>query len=607
MNALHIPIPVPTPLFPALLCVLSCAFSILGLLTIWIVRTRQKVMLRAGGVLAILWLAARLWAHDVLLIFLLQVVFTSVMLGLASCFWRKGWRAAGGGTPDRGSGSQSGLQFSLRTLLLSAVPVACATAILVDFPNLAWTYWREFAVLGFGLSISTIGTVWILSSRQRLRVLFLEMICAAGIITALFFHGSLVWDNPVILCVAVWASMVGWLMIARTFRCSGKGDGDELPWWRLSNTRAANRRRLQFLARGSLLLMSIMLLIPPSLVCLLPLFYKSTTHSESDFNGYDEVLLAAEGVFSHGLPGSLEWTPTEARDFLGANDAHLHAARSALARECWISPRYLFGLAGGLEIFDRVEPIGALTIAFSLQGELAEAEGRTDEAVRCYTDLLDLGGATRDGGVTIHRSLGKGSEGFAVEGFHRLVPRLQLDQCQELIQLLQLHVAGMEPHADVVARETVLWYYPFYWRGRLVQAASAISGQRTKDPVALQNDIFHQTKFQLLICELASQCYYLEQGKYPDTLEDLIPDYLSAVARDPFSGAPFVRDRTESAYALYSVGPDGRDDGGRSISVLVPWPNGEGFDSRTTSDDITLRRSYPEMIVASVTPKKVAE
>jgi hypothetical protein len=59
---------------------------------------------------------------------------------------------------------------------------------------------------------------------------------------------------------------------------------------------------------------------------------------------------------------------------------------------------------------------------------------------------------------------------------------------------------------------------------------------------------------------LACRAYEETTGHLPETLEALVPDYLSAVPRDPFDGQPF-RYSTERRI-IYSVGEDLTDDGG---------------------------------------------
>lgn len=73
---------------------------------------------------------------------------------------------------------------------------------------------------------------------------------------------------------------------------------------------------------------------------------------------------------------------------------------------------------------------------------------------------------------------------------------------------------------------------------------------------------------QLLMLQLALRAFRLETGAYPDDLKSLTPRYLNAIPADPFGGGEsWHYGRKTATYALWSIGPDGKDDGGAPI----PW------------------------------------
>jgi hypothetical protein len=43
----------------------------------------------------------------------------------------------------------------------------------------------------------------------------------------------------------------------------------------------------------------------------------------------------------------------------------------------------------------------------------------------------------------------------------------------------------------------------------------------------------------------------------------LVPEYLAAASEDPFDGKPLRYKRLDRGYAVYSVGDDCKDDGGK--------------------------------------------
>ena len=71
---------------------------------------------------------------------------------------------------------------------------------------------------------------------------------------------------------------------------------------------------------------------------------------------------------------------------------------------------------------------------------------------------------------------------------------------------------------------------------------------------------------RLLIIGLALKIYKAEHGKYPATLAELVPGVIASLPDDPFALSGAFKYRLEKdKYVLYSVGPDGKDDGGTPI------------------------------------------
>lgn len=59
---------------------------------------------------------------------------------------------------------------------------------------------------------------------------------------------------------------------------------------------------------------------------------------------------------------------------------------------------------------------------------------------------------------------------------------------------------------------------------------------------------------------LALRAFHLDTGSWPQTLQPLVPDYLPAVPRDPYDGAPFRYHAPKRI--VYAIGPDFADNGG---------------------------------------------
>jgi hypothetical protein len=73
-----------------------------------------------------------------------------------------------------------------------------------------------------------------------------------------------------------------------------------------------------------------------------------------------------------------------------------------------------------------------------------------------------------------------------------------------------------------------------------------------------------QVRTEQMIGACALERYRLAKGEYPEKMESLVPQYLEKPPQDPFSGGPLkYRREAPLSYALYSVGLNYRDDGGK--------------------------------------------
>src|SRR5262249_13248745 len=60
----------------------------------------------------------------------------------------------------------------------------------------------------------------------------------------------------------------------------------------------------------------------------------------------------------------------------------------------------------------------------------------------------------------------------------------------------------------------------------------------------------------------AVERYGLQHGRCPETLDALVPELLRAVPTDPYDGKPLRYRHDAEGVVVYTVGPDGKDDGG---------------------------------------------
>ena len=87
-----------------------------------------------------------------------------------------------------------------------------------------------------------------------------------------------------------------------------------------------------------------------------------------------------------------------------------------------------------------------------------------------------------------------------------------------------------------------------------------------------------RTMFELLACELAIYGYVYKNGSLPQSLDDLVPDFLPRVPVDGFAadGASLVYVVAGDSFVLYSVGADQVDNRGRPTELPGYTPDAKG-------------------------------
>jgi hypothetical protein len=88
---------------------------------------------------------------------------------------------------------------------------------------------------------------------------------------------------------------------------------------------------------------------------------------------------------------------------------------------------------------------------------------------------------------------------------------------------------------------------------------------------------------ELMKLALALAAYHADHGSYPEKLPDQMPKYTTDLPKDIFqNGAELHYTRQGDGYLLYSVGPNGKDDGGRGR---------EDHQNKGGWDDLAVRMS----------------
>ena len=226
------------------------------------------------------------------------------------------------------------------------------------------------------------------------------------------------------------------------------------------------------------------------------------------------------------------------------------------------------------------------------------ADGRPDEALDSVQDGLRMARNLTINGVMVHQLVSIAICAITTSSLDRVLSSSQpsADRLIAFARWNEENRAEMQPLSATVALESVqhqrwmrevvapaedgytaevmAWANrPAYSRGPLHDAPwegheLTMAGAGTWMRMA-EKRLLNDTSVAGMSVRCALEAYRQREGRYPTTLEALAPDYLAEVPADPCSGKAFryVLKRLDGTggYVLYSVGPDGHDDGGTLV------------------------------------------
>ena len=100
-----------------------------------------------------------------------------------------------------------------------------------------------------------------------------------------------------------------------------------------------------------------------------------------------------------------------------------------------------------------------------------------------------------------------------------------------------------------------------------------------------------QAHAEMLVTAIALKRYKLKHGRYPDRLEELLPQFLARDPIDYMDGGKLRYRRADNDFTLWSVGSDGKDDGGdpgtldNEGNIRPMWRAPDAVWARPASDE----------------------
>jgi len=301
--------------------------------------------------------------------------------------------------------------------------------------------------------------------------------------------------------------------------------------------------------------------------------------------------------------------------WLRRNAAGFSLMQAALKMECQ------FPQMRGNSIFPPYAPLRELARSKTIERKAREMRGDWNGAVQSQIDTIQMGNDIAHGGVLISALVG-----IAVEAIGRGVnwdgtEHLNAQQTRAAIARLQAIYDARFTYAESVREEK--WYMVSWlldamhkgsWRQQFINPnylllpariqLFASSKRRVMDNLIQMFDaqianaqqpytspqkplpegdavtqilapVYDKTRTSfargdagnaLWLTTLALRAYKLEHDAYPTKLSALVPNYLKQVPADPFGGGEALHYRLEKDnYVLWSIGPDGVDNGGTPV------------------------------------------
>jgi len=254
-------------------------------------------------------------------------------------------------------------------------------------------------------------------------------------------------------------------------------------------------------------------------------------------NGYDDLLKASQMLAASGdssdatnLNQLREWVPKSA----GA----LALARAGLSNQCRVPVQYTESYTSNH--LDDLAGLKRLARAFAAEGRLAEAENRTDDAIKAYLDTIHLGNESARGGVLIDALVGIAIESIGTSHLTNLVGHLDAKSCLETATTLEILDEQRQTWSEVMQQEND-WSHGAFpgWKNELARLMERQTLEKAFQKAGQKFDVRVQSMRQLMI-SLAARAYELDKGHPPASAADLVPEYLKVVPQDPVTGTNMV-------------------------------------------------------------------
>lgn len=488
--------------------------------------------------------------------------------------------------------------FSLLTCLLVTAFFAIATAVAVRLPSLGFDAWLNVVLIGVVSGVATLLGVWVIAHRRsrwwfRLAA---ALVCCLGMSLGLersdSFLESLVdsfsswpsieedrfawfgasagsyemffsWASIVVGVMSVQVAAV-WLMTGSA-KSTSTQDGRSLH---------GNRK---LIARCGLLVIASVLVVPPAFVyfqLMTPLPIPLTVQKNS--NGWVDIVAAGRMAENSSANSTISFYDTSSPKQLATAVEAMKPVYERLDRGLQQAVNCPLKYSEDDINVDIATCQRTLARALASRGRLAEVEDRFRDAANSYLQTIRFGFAARRGGLMIHSLVGTACSGVGRAHLYDCRGNLPYSDCLAFASALEQIENEAEPAQVFVYRDRVWEQRAAGWHGHLFQILEEISVPESERIHSGFLDACNRelAEMRLLRIELAIQAWRNTLGRLPNSLDEMVPEYITEIPIDPMSatGAVLQYRQVGGGYLLYSVGYNGIDDGGDAPAAeLSPY------------------------------------
>ena len=551
---------VPGQIFFAVVTVLTA--TAWGLLSLWAATSKQHLGVRLLAVALPLGLFLNVPAYEPAIFFAIQTLV--VVGGILIARHRRH--------------EDTGFRFSLQSLLVATLVASFLLACAARSSVTSWWTWCSLVTGSVALGIATLMAAWETQLWKKLFLLPIALTIAAlpvGLCDGMLL-GFPEWDRAIVgpmlgggaaagrsltpAATMLWFGVLlsTWLLLSGVLTC-----------WSFAKTDVGWKK---WSGRIGALTLLVLVITPLAWIYAYIPAPTPTRPAIEGKNGFD-VMNAARERFA--MMNAIDY-PEQATNAELAAAMKKNSEAIELFREMADLP---FQPPPGWNMMDVQNDAGFLRYiarTFIAHSNLARREGRLDDVLDNAEDLNRIAHRMETSNMLMVL-VGIAVEGMAHQSLSQVRGEFNTEQAGRAIKVLSEIDAATSTYADIREVENAWAQRNWGWRKQLYDAFAPVTGidDMAAMLVASRSAMSRSAVVRrLLLLDFAIRNYERERGSLPKSLDDLGLDASLLVDAYSADRSQIHYEVTGNSYKLYSIGPDGVDDGGQPIGDEL-W-HGEG-------------------------------